>query len=82
MSAQQDQQSEKIEHMNAEAAIRQVFETVLRVAFAEMYKQNESGEGGSPVSVEGVAEGENGQSFKLTLECQPPPASEEPELIM
>lgn len=77
-----DQQSEKIEHMNAEAAIRHVFETVLQIAFDEVRKQNEFDEGGRPIIVEGVAEGDNGQSFKLTLECQPPPASEESELIM
>jgi hypothetical protein len=57
-------------HGPLEEQLRAVFEEILRNAFDEMAEQAAQGVG-KPINSWGVVTSENGQSFKLSLECQP-----------
>ncbi len=58
--------------MTLEEALRGLFDEILKQALAEMERQAEAGEGGRPINSWGIIKCENGQEFKLTLECMPP----------
>jgi len=57
-------------HGALEEQLRALFEGILANALNEMAEQSAQGVG-KPIDSWGVLTAENGQSFKLTLECQP-----------
>lgn len=68
-----ERKHEEIRHTEGllEERLRAVFEEILRNALNEMAEQIAQGVG-NPINSWGALTSENGQSFKLTLECQPP----------
>lgn len=59
-------------HLTLEESLRKSFETMLEAVFDQLDRQALEGQGGKEFLLITNAQFENGQSFKMTIEFQPP----------
>lgn len=63
---------DSVQYPTLEEAFRDLFETLLSQAMAEMERQNASGEAGKSFNSWGILKSEYGQEFKISIEGNPP----------
>jgi hypothetical protein len=64
--------SERTEGGSIEEMLRGLFEKVLQEALKEIDRQAAEETHGKPIKAWGLLNGKSGQSFRLTIDCEPP----------